>query len=193
MKHIKLFENWFQDVEDNVDRKRFAPELEPEETKPAETEEDPAEPEEEKPDTQEEPKAEEPTEPETYSGWLKTQAGVSEVVEAEEGTDNSNGWVRLSNGVSIQWEIDMRDYPFLSVSYMLDKKVIQLADNPAGDLARQFYKEGREYIPREWESVVIKIGAGVPALIKDAIASNKRRMKEQDEILSGQIIAAFSK
>jgi hypothetical protein len=188
MKHIKLFENWFQDVEDNVDRKRFAPELEPEET-----EETQPEPEEEKEEPREEPKADEPTEPETYSGWLKKQAGVIEVVEAEEGTDNSNGWVRLSNGVSIQWEIDMRDYPFLSVSYMLDKKVIQLADNPAGDLARQFYKEGREYVPREWEAVVIKIGAGVPALIKDAIASNKRRMKEQDEILSGQLVAAFSK
>jgi hypothetical protein len=193
MKHIKLFENWFQDVEDNVDRKRFAPELEPEETKPEDTEETQPEPEEEKPEPREEPKAEEPTAPETYSGWLKKQAGVSEVVEAEEGTDNSNGWVRLSNGVSIQWEIDMRDYPFLSVSYMFDKKVIQLADNPAGDLARQFYKEGREYVPREWEAVVIKIGAGVPALIKDAIASNKRRMKEQDEILSGQLVAAFSK
>ena len=45
MKHIKLFENWFQDVEDSVDRKRFAPELEPEENKPDETEEESTEPE----------------------------------------------------------------------------------------------------------------------------------------------------
>lgn len=185
MKHIKLFENWFQEVEDTVDRERFAPELEPEETQP--------EPEEETGEPREEPKEETPAEPATYSDWLKTQAGVTEVVESEEGEDNSKGWVRLSNDVSIQWEIDMRDYPFLSVSYMLDKKVIQLADNPAGDLAREFYKEGREYVPREWEALVIKIGAGVPALIKAAIASNKRRMKEQDEILSGQIVAAFSK
>jgi hypothetical protein len=195
MRHIKLFENWFQDMEDLVrqERNKESRQSVPKQmaAKPVD-QEDADEPKVEEPiettpkqgEQPEEPKKEEPKD---FRGWLASQAGVKAVKEAEDSDLASKCWVDLENGVSAKWEISMEDYPFLSASFKQDNIVIEFADDPAGDIARELYKKTREYESKAWAQAVIKAGLQVPQTILDAEKKGKTRISDWDDAISAVI------
>lgn len=170
MRHIKLFENWFQEIEDQVEQGKETDSIK----EPVKTEE-PAEKEE---------VSEPAPEPETFEGWLKSQPDVVEVVEAEETDKSSRAWVKFKNGVSTKWSIDMADYPSLEASFKLNDIIIQLEDDPAGDFARALNKGSREYIPREWDKAVLAASLQVPDVIADVQENEDNRISTMDSKIS---------
>lgn len=167
MKIIKLFENWFQDIENSVENQKKTVIK----TRIKEVTKKPEEP-------------EPSSEPQTFSDWLKTQTDVTEVIEAVETPTSSKAWVKFKNGVSTKWSIDMADYPMLTASFKLNDTIIQLEDDPAGDFARALNNGSREYVQREWDSAVLAASLEVPEVIADVRDNEDNRISTMDSKIS---------
>lgn len=188
MKHIKLFENFFADIETsvaNAGQPVFArkPEEQEPDRKPAGSQK--------KPVTQ--PKEETPAqpkpEPKTFGEWLKTR--VKEVVEFDETPKSNKAWVRLKNGVSVQWEISMQDYPLVSASFKLGPDTVYLDDDTAGEIAKEFYDKKREYDPKDWADAMIAAAKELPNSKRDWEKRAVNRATDQDQEFSVIIADKF--
>lgn len=200
MKYIKLFENFFKDMELAaarvhepvlVDKPKEIqvekPEPEAEAPKP---EEKPAETPQETPETTETTTAA-PEEPKTFKDWLATQ--VQEVVECTDESESNKCWVKLENGTSIQWEISMEDYPSVSVSYKLGEDTVYLNDDVSGDIAREYYESKREYDPKLWAQKCLQIGKAFPAFVRRMEREAINRATDQDDQLSKEFSDLWNK
>ena len=184
MKHIKLFENFFADIESavaNASRPVLAREPEPERSQP-EVKVKSSEP---KPAVKSEPAPE----PKTFGEWLKTK--VKEVVEFDETPKSNKVWVRLNNGVSIQWEISMEDYPLVSASFKLGPDTVYLDDDTAGEIAKEFYEKKREYDPQAWATAMIAAAKELPSMKRDWEKRAINRATDQDQEFSVVIADKF--
>lgn len=189
MKHIKLFENFFADIESAVSQ-AGQPVLarEPKSEEPA------PEPKLEKPKKEVSSKPVdsepvEPKEPETYGDWLKTQ--VKEVVEFNETPKGNKVWIRLKNGVSVQWEISMEDYPLVSASFKLGPDTVYLDDDTAGEIAKEFYDKKREYDAKTWATAMISAANELPQMKRDWEKRAINRATDQDQEFSVVIADKF--
>ena len=186
MKYLKLYENFFKDMELAADRAHepvFVDEPKPEVAEPVE------EPAQEPAAQTPEPKADEPVEtttlapePATYQDWLKTQ--VEEVVECTEGPKSVKCWVKLENGTSIQWELSMEEYPNCSASFKLGEDTVYLDDDTSGDIAREYYEKKREYDPKLWATKCIEMGKRFPQFMRRMEREAINRATDQDKQLS---------
>lgn len=187
MKHIKLFENFFADIETSVataGQPVLARNPEPE-SKP---EPEPKKPE-PKPEPKEKTQPEPAPEPKTFNDWLKTQ--VKEIVEFAETPKSNKVWVRLKNGVSIQWEISMEDYPLVSASFKLGPDTVYLDDDTAGEIAKEFYEKKREYDPQAWAQAMLATAKELPELKRDWEERAINRATDQDQELSVVVAEKF--
>jgi hypothetical protein len=202
LKYIKLYENFFEDMERAADqahkpvpfKKKEKPvepeqdtEIEEEPTelkKPVETatntEEDTVE------TTTEAPKTEEPK---TFKDWLA--AKVAKVVECDETSESTGCWVELENGTSCQWSISMEDYPTVEASFKLGSDTVYLDDVTSGKIAREYYTKQREYDPKPWAECVLKVGAEFPDFMRRMEKEAINRATDQDRELSKIISAEF--
>lgn len=185
MKHIKLFENFFADVESavsNASKPVLArqPKPETQETQPIDNQKV-------EPTKTSEPEQE--VEPKTFGEWLKSH--VKEVVEFSETPKSNKVWVRLKNGVSIQWEISMEDYPLVSASFKLGPDTVYLDDDTAGEIAKEFYEKKREYDPQAWATAMIAAAKDLPDLKRDWEKRAINRATDQDQEFSVVIADKF--
>lgn len=201
MKYIKLYENFFKDMELAADR---AHEPVPFKKKSLKSKSDPEpKPEKSMVDSKPEPKPEpkEPVtdttteapiekEPADFKSWLGDK--VKKVVECNETSDSTKCWVELENGTSIQWSISMEDYPTVEASFKLGPDTVYLDDVTAGKIAREYYTKKREYDPKAWAECVLKIGAGFPDFMRRMEKEAINRATDQDIELSKIISAEFS-
>jgi hypothetical protein len=189
MKYLRLFENFFKDMELAADH-AHDPVLvdKPEDhasQEPAEVEEEPVKkPAEDSTEETEAPK------PKDFNSWLSGK--VKKIVELTDEPNLSKGWIELENGTSIQWELSQIDYPVVAASFKLGKDTVYMHDDTAGDLAREYYEKKREHDPKAWLSVLLKVGAQFPALLADWKKKGINRATDQDKKL-GEIIAKKSK
>jgi hypothetical protein len=203
LKYIKLYENFFEDMERAADqahkpvpfKKKEKPvepkqdtEIEEEPTelkKPVETttntEEDTVE------TTTEAPKTEEPK---TFKDWLTGK--VKKLVEFEETGESVKCWAELENETSCQWSISMEDYPTVEASFKLGSDTVYLDDVTAGRIAREYYTKQREYDPKPWTESVLKVGAQFPDFMRRMEKEAINRATDQDRELSKIIAEDFS-
>ena len=189
MKYLRLFENFFADIESAVSN-AGQPVL-------ARKPQDSVQPEKPTLDKPEKPKKKKKLdqvettedEPNSYGEWLKTQ--VKEVVEFDESDKGNKVWVRLENGVSIQWEISMEDYPMVSASFKLGPDTIYLDDDTAGEIAKEFYDRKREYDPKAWATAMISSANELPQMKRDWEKRAVNRATDQDQEFSVVIADKF--
>lgn len=186
MEHIKLFENFFADIESavsNAGRPVLAREPKPE-TSHSEPKEKSV-----KPIKSTKPESKPIPEPKTFGEWLKTR--VKEVVEFDETPKSNKAWVRLKNGVSVQWEISMQDYPLVSASFKLGPDTVYLDDTTAGEIAKEFYDKKRTYDPKAWADAMIAAAKELPNLKRDWEKRAVNRATDQDQEFSVIIADKF--
>lgn len=189
MKHIKLFENFFADIESavsNASKPVFAREPKPD-TQVVDKSPKPVDSKPVKKDSVESPEPE--SEPKTFGDWLKSR--VKEVVEFSETPKSNKVWVRLKNGVSIQWEISMEDYPLVSASFKLGPDTVYLDDDTAGEIAKEFYEKKRDYDPISWATAMIAAAKDLPELKRDWEKRAINRATDQDQEFSVVIADKF--
>lgn len=191
MKHVKLFENFFADIESAVanagkpvlarkpQEQDSQPQPKPEAPKKSKAVEKPAEPTDSQP----------VEEPKSFGDWLKTK--VKEVVEFDEQPNSNKVWVKLENGVSIQWEISMEDYPLVSASFKLGPDTIYLDDDTAGEIAKEFYDKKRDYDPKAWATAMISAANELPRAKRDWEKRAVNRATDQDQEFSVIIADKF--
>ena len=197
MKYVKLYENFFKDMELAADRahepvpfkkkeKSVKPEKETElEEEPVETSTDTEE------DTVETPTySQTAEEPKTFKDWLA--AKVAKVVECDETSESTGCWVELENGTSCQWSISMEDYPTVEASFKLGSDTVYLDDVTSGKIAREYYTKQREYDPKPWAECVLKVGAGFPDFMRRMEKEAINRATDQDRELSKIISVEFT-
>ena len=200
MKYIKLYENFFEDMERAADQahktipfkkpeKKLKPksEAEPDEERvevqePAETQQA----ENTTNTTTEEPVAEEPR---SFKDWLT--ANVKKLVECEETEQSVKCWAELENGTSCQWSISMEDYPTVEASFKLGEEVVYLDNDTSGEIAREYYTGKREYDPKPWTECVLQVGAEFPDFMRRMKKGSINRATDQDIELSKQIAVGF--
>lgn len=189
MKYLRLFENFFADIESAVSNagqpvlaRKPQDSVQPEKPTLAKPE---------KPKNKKKLDQVETTEdePNSYGEWLKTQ--VKEVVEFDESDKGNKVWVRLENGVSIQWEISMEDYPMVSASFKLGPDTIYLDDDTAGEIAKEFYDRKREYDPKAWATAMISSANELPQMKRDWEKRAVNRATDQDQEFSVVIADKF--
>lgn len=189
MKHIKLFENFFADIESavsNAGKPVLAREPKPETQAIEKT----PEPVDSKPVKKDSVESTEPApEPKTFGEWLKTQ--VKEVVEFNETPKSNKVWIRLKNGVSVQWEISMEDYPLVSASFKLGPDTVYIDDDTAGEIAKEFYDKKREYDPQAWATAMIAAANELPNTKRDWEKRAINRATDQDQEFSVIIADKF--
>lgn len=189
MKYLRLFENFFADIESAVSNagqpvlaRKPQDSVQPEKPTLAK----PEKPKKKKKLDQVETTEDEPN---SYGEWLKTQ--VKEVVEFDESDKGNKVWVRLENGVSIQWEISMEDYPMVSASFKLGPDTIYLDDATAGEIAKEFYDRKREYDPKAWATAMISSANELPQMKRDWEKRAVNRATDQDQEFSVVIADKF--
>ena len=189
MKYLRLFENFFADIESAVSNagqpvlaRKPQDSVQPEKPTLAK----PEKPKKKKKLDQVETTEDEPN---SYGEWLKTQ--VKEVVEFDESDKGNKVWVRLENGVSIQWEISMEDYPMVSASFKLGPDTIYLDDDTAGEIAKEFYDRKREYNPKAWATAMISSANELPQMKRDWEKRAVNRATDQDQEFSVVIADKF--
>lgn len=189
MKYLRLFENFFADIESAVSNagqpvlaRKPQDSVQPEKPTLAK----PEKPKKKKKLDQVETTEDEPN---SYGEWLKTQ--VKEVVEFDESDKGNKVWVRLENGVSIQWEISMEDYPMVSASFKLGPDTIYLDDDTAGEIAKEFYDRKREYDPNAWATAMISSANELPQMKRDWEKRAVNRATDQDQEFSVVIADKF--
>lgn len=189
MKYLRLFENFFADIESAVSNagqpvlaRKPQDSVQPEKPTLAK----PEKPKKKKKLDQVETTEDEPN---SYGEWLKTQ--VKEVVEFDESDKGNKVWVRLENGVSIQWEISMEDYPMVSASFKLGPDTIYLDDDTAGEIAKEFYDKKREYDPKAWATAMISSANELPQMKRDWEKRAVNRATDQDQEFSVVIADKF--
>ena len=189
MKYLRLFENFFADIESTVSNagqpvlaRKPQDSVQPEKHTLAK----PEKPKKKKKLDQVETTEDEPN---SYGEWLKTQ--VKEVVEFDESDKGNKVWVRLENGVSIQWEISMEDYPMVSASFKLGPDTIYLDDDTAGEIAKEFYDKKREYDPKAWATAMISSANELPQMKRDWEKRAVNRATDQDQEFSVVIADKF--
>lgn len=189
MKYLRLFENFFADIESAVSNagqpvlaRKPQDSVQPEKPTLAK----PEKPKKKKKLDQVETTEDEPN---SYGEWLKTQ--VKEVVEFDESDKGNKVWVRLENGVSIQWEISMEDYPMVSASFKLGPDTIYLDDDTAGEIAKEFYDRKREYDPKAWATAMISSANELPQMKRDWEKRAVNRATDQDQEFSVVIADKF--
>jgi len=196
LKYVKLYENFFEDMERAADQAHKPvpfkkPEKKPKPEPAAEPKEAPIEvqepaetgPEE---DTTEAPVAEEPK---TFKDWLTGK--VKKLVECEETDQSVKCWAELENGTSCQWSISMEDYPTVEASFKLGENTVYLDNDTAGEIAREYYTKKREYDPKPWTECVLKVGAEFPDFMRRMEKEAINRATDQDIELSKQVAAEF--
>jgi len=183
MKYVKLFENFFKDMELAADR-AHEPVFVDEPKAAVEEPVDQPEPESDPAASAEEPveTTTQAPEPATYQDWLKAQ--VQEVVECTETPKSVKCWVKLENGTSIQWECSMEDYPSVSASYKLGEDTIYLDDDTAGKIAREYYEKKRDYDPKFWATKCLQMGKKFPEFMRRMEREAINRATDQDEQFS---------
>jgi hypothetical protein len=190
MKHVKLFENFFSDIETAATTAHspvFARTEKPEEVEVGEIEPDETEDSIDTPrDKEPEPKS---TEPKSFGDWLKRH--VKEVVEFTETPKSTKVWVKINNGVSVQWEISMEDYPFVSASFNFGADTVYLDDDTAGEIAKEFYDKKREYNPEDWAEAMIASAKALPDMKRDWEKRAINRATDQDQEFSIVIADKF--
>jgi len=188
LKYVKLYENFFKDMELAADQahepvpfkkqeKKAKPKAEPEE-EPAQTE-----PEEDTTETTTDSQVVE--EPKSFKDWLATK--VKKIVECEETEQSVKCWAELENGTSCQWLISMEDYPTVEASFKLGEDTVYLDNDIAGEIAREYYTGKREYDPKPWTECVLKIGAEFPDFMRRMEKEAINRATDQDIEISKQI------
>lgn len=189
MKYLRLFENFFADIESTVSRagqpvlaRKPHDSVQPEKPTLAK----PEKPKKKKKLDQVETTEDEPN---SYGEWLKTQ--VKEVVEFDESDKGNKVWVRLENGASIQWEISMEDYPMVSASFKFGPDTIYLDDDTAGEIAKEFYDRKREYDPKAWATAMISSANELPQMKRDWEKRAVNRATDQDQEFSVVIADKF--
>lgn len=189
MKYLRLFENFFADIESAVSNagqpvlaRKPHDSVQPEKPTLAK----PEKPKKKKKLDQVETTEDEPN---SYGEWLKAQ--VKEVVEFDESDKGNKVWVRLENGVSIQWEISMEDYPMVSASFKLGPDTIYLDDDTAGEIAKEFYDRKREYDPKAWATAMISSANELPQMKRDWEKRAVNRATDQDQEFSVVIADKF--
>ena len=189
MKYLRLFENFFADIESAVSNagqpvlaRKPQDSVQPEKPTLAK----PEKPKKKKKLDQVETTEDEPN---SYGEWLKTQ--VKEVVEFDESDKGNKVWVRLENGVSIQWEISMEDYPMVSASFKFGPDTIYLDDDTAGEIAKEFYDRKREYDPKAWATAMISSANELPQMKRDWEKRAVNRATDQDQEFSVVIADKF--
>jgi len=189
MKYLRLFENFFADIESAVSNagqpvlaRKPQDSVQPEKPTLAK----PEKPKKKKKLDQVETTEDEPN---SYGEWLKTQ--VKEVVEFDESDKGNKVWVRLENGVSIRWEISMEDYPMVSASFKLGPDTIYLDDDTAGEIAKEFYDRKREYDPKAWATAMISSANELPQMKRDWEKRAVNRATDQDQEFSVVIADKF--
>lgn len=189
MKYLRLFENFFADIESAVSNagqpvlaRKPQDSVQPEKPTLAK----PEKPKKKKKLDQVETTEDEPN---SYGEWLKTQ--VKEVVEFDESDKGNKVWVRLENGVSIQWEISMEDYPMVSAGFKLGPDTIYLDDDTAGEIAKEFYDRKREYDPKAWATAMISSANELPQMKRDWEKRAVNRATDQDQEFSVVIADKF--
>lgn len=189
MKYLRLFENFFADIESAVSSagqpvlaRKPHDSVQPEKPTLAK----PEKPKKKKKLDQVETTEDEPN---SYGEWLKAQ--VKEVVEFDESDKGNKVWVRLENGVSIQWEISMEDYPMVSASFKLGPDTIYLDDDTAGEIAKEFYDRKREYDPKAWATAMISSANELPQMKRDWEKRAVNRATDQDQEFSVVIADKF--
>lgn len=189
MKYLRLFENFFADIESAVSNagqpvlaRKPQDSVQPEKPTLAK----PEKPKKKKKLDQVETTEDEPN---SYGEWLKTQ--VKEVVEFDESDKGNKVWVRLENGASIQWEISMEDYPMVSASFKLGPDTIYLDDDTAGEIAKEFYDRKREYDPKAWATAMISSANELPQMKRDWEKRAVNRATDQDQEFSVVIADKF--
>ncbi len=201
LKYVKLYENFFEDMERAADQAHKPVPFKKQEKKPkpepaAEPEEDqgkvqePAEtgPEEDTTETTTEAPA--PEEPKTFKDWLTGK--VEKLVEFEETDESVKCWAELENETSCQWSISMEDYPTVEASFKLGSDTVYLDDVTAGRIAREYYTKQREYDPKPWTESVLKVGAQFPDFMRRMEKEAINRATDQDRELSKIIAEDFS-
>ena len=187
MKYIKIYENFFSDVETAAATAHspvFARTEKPEEVEVGEIEAEEPTPSADKQEVKE-PKPE----PKLFGDWLKRH--VKEVVEFTETPKSNKVWVKINNGVSVQWEISMEDYPFVSASFNFGPDTVYLDDDTAGEIAKEFYDKQREYNPEEWATAMISSAKALPDMKRDWEKRAINRATDQDQEFSVVIADQF--
>lgn len=193
LKYIKLYENFFKDMELAADKAHEPVPLKKKEPKPEKTMPKVEEP--EPVETSTEVEADQtsadstPSEAADFKSWLSGK--VKRVVECDETPDSTKCWVELENGTSIQWSISMEDYPTVEASFKLGEDTVYMDDVTSGRIAREYYTKKREYDPKAWAECVLKIGAGFPDFMRRMEKEAINRATDQDIELSKLISAEF--
>ncbi len=198
MKYVKLYENFFEDMERAADQahepvpfkkkeKKIKPEAEPEE-KPVKVQE-PAQTEPEEDTTKTTTDAPVAEEPKSFKDWLVTK--VKKIAECEETEQSVKCWAELENETSCQWSISMEDYPTVEASFKLGENTVYLDNDTAGEIAREYYTGKREYDPKLWTECVLKVGTEFPDFMRRMEKEAINRATDQDIELSKQIAVRF--
>ena len=200
LKYVKLYENFFEDMERAADQAHKPVPFKKQEKKPkpepqAEPQEEPVkvqEPAETRPEedtTETTTEAPAPEEPKTFKDWLTGK--VKKLVEFEETDQSVRCWAELENETSCQWSISMEDYPTVEASFKLGADTVYLDDDTSGEIAREYYTKKREYDPKPWTECVLQVGAQFPDFMRRMEKEAINRATDQDIELSKIIAAEF--